>query len=79
MRNSFHLAGIATSPRQVRFVVVNGRAPRRDASCGLCSTAIKTGYVRVPLTGHFYCDAQCFAGHEKMTMLSLWNGTRKAS
>jgi hypothetical protein len=80
MRTNLQLASIATSPCQMRFVIVNGRAPRANASCALCSTAIGTGYVRVPSTGQFYCDTQCFAGHEKMTLLSIIrNVARKAS
>ena len=78
MQTGSQLTSIAVSSCQVRFVIVNGREPRGSASCALCSTAIKCTYVRVPLTGQFYCDAQCFAGHEKMTTLSLSNLVRKA-
>ena len=52
--------------RGMRFVLVNQRSPRADASCAVCRTRIDRGYLRDAQTRLLYCDAQCFAGHERM-------------
>ena len=52
--------------RGMRFVLVNERSPRADAHCAVCCTRIDRGYVRDPQTRLLYCDAQCFADHERM-------------
>ena len=52
--------------RGMRFVLVNWRSPRADAHCAVCCTRIDGGYVRDPQTRLLYCDAQCFADHERM-------------
>jgi hypothetical protein len=79
MSNSSRLASIAECSAQIRFVLVNDRAPRTDTTCTLCSLKIKNEYVRAPQTGLIYCDAQCFAEHEKMTALAFKKDVRKVS
>ena len=54
--------------RATRFVLVNERIPRAEGYCGLCCTKIGNGYVRDPHTRLLYCDADCFAEHEKMSL-----------
>ena len=53
-------------PGHIRFVVVNNRVPRADALCALCGTKIEQAYVYELQTRFVYCDAQCFAGYQKM-------------
>jgi hypothetical protein len=72
-------ASIAECSTQIRFVLVNDRAPRIDTTCALCSVKIKNGYVRALQTGLIYCDGQCFAGHEKMPALVFKKDVRKVS
>ena len=59
-------AGRAQFPAHIRFVVVNNRAPQADALCALCGTKVKQAYVHELQTHFLYCDAQCFAGYQKM-------------
>jgi len=79
MNNSPRFADIAECSAQIRFVLVNDHAPRTDTTCALCSLKIKNGYVRAPWTGLIYCDAECFAEHEKMTASALKSDVRKVS
>jgi hypothetical protein len=79
MNNSPRFANIAECSTQIRFVLVNDRAPRTDTTCALCSLKIKNQYVRAPWTGLIYCDAECFAEHEKMTASALKSDVRKVS
>ena len=79
MSNSPRFASIAEYSAQIRFVLVNGRVPRTDTTCALCSMKIKNEYVREPRTGLIYCDVQCFAEHENMTALTFKNDVRKVS
>lgn len=52
--------------RGMRFVLVNERSPRADASCATCCSRIDRGYVRDAQTRLLYCNADCFADHERM-------------
>jgi hypothetical protein len=79
MSNSPRFASIAECSAQIRFVLVNDRAPRTDTTCALCALKIKNGYVRAPQTGLIYCNAQCFAEHENRTALAFKRDTRKVS
>jgi hypothetical protein len=79
MNNGPRLANIAGCSAQIRFVLVNDRAPRTDTTCALCSLKIKNEYVRAPWTGLIYCDAQCFVEHEKMNASALKSDVRKVS
>jgi len=49
--------GPAQFPAHIRFV---------DALCALCGTKIEQAYVYELQTRFVYCDAQCFAGYQKM-------------
>jgi hypothetical protein len=79
MSTSPRIASIAECSAQIRFVLVNGRVPRTDTTCALCSLKIRNVYVRAPQTALIYCDAQCFAGHEKMPALVFIKDVRKVS
>ena len=80
MRTGLKFASPSESrQRAARFVLVNHRIPRANARCALCDKKIEEGYVREPLTRLLYCDAQCFAGHAKMTALDVEKQARKVS
>jgi hypothetical protein len=61
MNASPTFAGPTGYPPRTRFVLVNDRVPRTDASCAQCRAKIESGYVRAPRTRLLYCDTQCFA------------------
>jgi hypothetical protein len=65
--------------RRARFVLVNNRIPRADASCALCCARIEQGYIRDPQTRLVYCDAQCFTEHEEKVMASMVDYARRVS
>ncbi len=65
--------------RRMRFVLVNERIPRANAYCTLCCARIERGYVRDPQTRLLYCDAQCFAEHEKTAMPATAHHARRVS
>ena len=65
--------------RGMRFVLVNERSPRADASCAVCCARIDRGYVRDPQTRLLYCDAQCFADHERMDNPARLRDARRVS
>lgn len=52
-------------PALARFILVNERIPREHTGCASCRARIERGYVRDPHTRLVYCDAECFADHEK--------------
>jgi hypothetical protein len=79
MSTNPRFASIAECSAQIKFVLVNGRVPRTDTTCALCSLKIKNVYARVPQTGLIYCNAECFAGHEKMTAPVFEKDVRKVS
>jgi hypothetical protein len=79
MSNSQRVASIAECSAHIRFVLVNGRTPRTDTACAMCSLKIKNEYVRAPQTELIYCDALCFAEDEKMTALVFKKDVRKVS
>jgi hypothetical protein len=68
-----------TLARGMRFVLVNERSPRADASCAVCCTRIDRGYVRDAQTRLLYCDAQCFADHERMSNPARSRDARRVS
>jgi hypothetical protein len=79
MSTSPQCASIAECSAQIRFVLVNDRAPRTDTTCAQCCLKIKSAYVRAPHTWLIYCDAQCFAEHETMTALAFKKDMSKVS
>jgi hypothetical protein len=65
--------------RGMRFVLVNERSPRADASCAACGTRIDRGYVRDAQTRRLYCDAQCFALHDQIGSPARTRDARRVS
>jgi hypothetical protein len=65
--------------RGMRFVLVNERSPRGEAFCAVCCAGIDRGYVRDPQTRLLYCDAGCFADHERMGNPAHVGDARRAS
>jgi hypothetical protein len=63
----------------MRFVLVNERSPRVDASCAACCSRIDRGYLRDARTRLLYCDAQCFADHERMGDAARLRDARRVS
>jgi hypothetical protein len=57
----------AQRPARLRFVLVNNRM-RGKPECALCGTKLEQSYVRELPTGLLYCDPQCLAGHQSITM-----------
>ena len=57
----------------MRFVLVNGRPPRRQSFCVMCDQPIGAGYLREIGTHLTYCDHGCYAGHCKSAALLLEN------
>lgn len=64
--------------RHMRFVLVNGRTPRLESFCVLCSQPIGASYLRETGTQLAYCDHDCYAGHCKRAVLLL-EGHARAS
>jgi hypothetical protein len=58
----------AQFPPGLRFVLVNNRMPRAKTECALCGTKIEQSYLRELHSGLLYCDPQCLAGHQRITM-----------
>jgi hypothetical protein len=79
MSTHWMFASTAGLPAGTRFVLVNDRVPGADAYCTLCCEKIEQGYVRALHTRLLYCDAQCFAGHEKMATLIIERRARQVS
>jgi hypothetical protein len=50
----------------MKFVLVNGRAPRPQSSCAFCCQPIGDGYLRELTTRLSYCDQQCYLGHSEL-------------
>jgi len=66
-------------PSRAKYILVNDRVPRTDAFCAMCCGPIEQGYVREAQTRLLYCDVRCFAGHEKLSILSLQRRARQVS
>jgi hypothetical protein len=69
----------AEVPALTRFILVNERIPRENACCASCSARIERGYVRNPHTRLVFCDAVCFAAHEKRALPIADQHTRRVS
>jgi hypothetical protein len=75
MRNSRqYLCNGAAS--DVRFILVNGRAPRPQAFCVMCDQPIEKSYLREVGTHLIYCDHNCYANHCQTAALLLENQAR---
>jgi hypothetical protein len=57
----------------MRFILVNGRTPRRQSSCALCCKPIGASYLREVATRLRYCNADCYADHCVGEILALEN------
>jgi hypothetical protein len=79
MRTNPLTASRARSSLRTRFILVNDRVPRADAYCALCCAKIEQGYARESQTRLLYCDAQCFAGHEKWATAAIERRARSVS
>jgi hypothetical protein len=55
----------------MKFVLVNGRGPRRESFCALCCGPIGQGYLRELTTRLSYCNYNCYLGHCKLAVSVL--------
>ena len=60
----------------MNFVLVNGRTPRPQSFCALCSEPIGTNYLREVATRFCFCDHNCYVDNRKMTVLALQKHAR---
>ena len=66
-------------PALTRFILVNERIPREHTGCASCCARIERGYVRDPHTRLVFCDAVCFAAHEKKALPTTTEHARRVS
>lgn len=66
-------------PPLTRFILVNERTPRQNAGCASCCARIERSYVRDPHTRLVFCDAVCFAAHEKKALPITVQPARRVS
>jgi hypothetical protein len=57
----------------MKFIVVNGRAPRPPSFCALCCKPIGESYVREAATRLTYCDHACYVDHGNWPVRALQN------
>jgi hypothetical protein len=62
----------------MRFILVNGRAPRPQSSCAFCCQPIGNGYLRELTTRLSYCNQQCYVGHSESAARALEKPTRES-
>ena len=60
----------------MRFVLVNGRLPRRQSFCVMCDQPIGASYLREIGTHLTYCDHNCYEDHCKSAVLLLESQAR---
>jgi hypothetical protein len=63
--------GPRTMEAHMKFVLVNGRAPREESFCALCCEPIDESYLRELTTGLFYCSYECHLSHCKLAFSVL--------
>ena len=63
----------------MKFILVNGRAPRPQPSCAFCCQPIGNGYLRELTTRFSYCDQQCYLGHSELAGRALETATPETS
>jgi len=63
----------------MRFVLVNGRAPRPQSSCAFCRQPIGNGYLRELTTRLSYCNPRCYFGRSELAARALEPATREWS
>src|SRR6516165_4184453 len=49
----------------MKFILVNGRNPRRESLCSLCCEPIGESYLRELTTRLSFCNYDCYLGHCK--------------
>ena len=57
----------------MKFVLVNGRMPRREVCCVKCDQPIEASYLREIGTHLTYCNRNCHADHCQSAFLLLEN------
>jgi hypothetical protein len=60
----------------MRFILVNGRTPRPQAFCVMCSQPVEKSYLREIGTHLTYCDHDCYADHCQSAFLLLESQAR---
>jgi hypothetical protein len=63
MKSLSRLWPVGGGRRHMRFILVNGRTPRRRSFCALCWEPIGMSYLREIETRLSYCDDKCYAEH----------------
>ena len=59
----------------MKFVLVNGRAPRTRSSCAFCCQPIGNSYLRELTTWLSYCNQQCYFGRSELNARALETAT----
>jgi hypothetical protein len=62
----------------MKFILVNGRNPRRESLCSLCCEPIGESYLRELTTRLSFCNYDCYLGHRKPAFAVL-KGHARAS
>ena len=57
----------------MQFILVNGRSPRAQPVCTLCSKLIGEDYLREIATRLSYCSHECYVDHCTNAVLALEN------
>ena len=60
----------------VKFILVNGRAPRPRTFCVKCGRPIEKSYLREIGTHLIFCDHNCYADHCESALLLLESRAR---
>jgi hypothetical protein len=60
----------------MKFVVMNGRTPRRQTRCALCWKPIRKGYLRALATRLSYSDHEYYVDHRKIAAPALQKHAR---
>jgi hypothetical protein len=55
----------------MKFILVNGRNPRRESLCSLCCEPIGESYLRELTTRLSFCNYDCYLGHCKPALSVL--------
>jgi hypothetical protein len=63
----------------MKFVLVNGRAPRPQSCCAFCCQPTGNGYLRELTTRLSYCDQQCYLSHSELTARARETATAETS
>jgi hypothetical protein len=61
-----------TSRKVMKFIFVNHRTPLGPSSCFACSRSLGPGYLRDLSTQRPYCDHDCYARHQTVSLFMPW-------